>query len=101
MEKQFEKSYMTVYGKCLETTRNLNFKIDTENIDTGLIEFNVGWSFWSWGEKFKITITELAPSKTKVNVSSESSASFQVYDWNKNNENVKNFFKELKKLLQS
>lgn len=99
MIKKFPYPYIEVYVKSLEATRNLDFDIVKENIDNGIIEFKVGVSIWSFGEKFKLTITKDTTPVT-IEVTSEGSVGLQLFDWNKNKNNIENFFKELNRLLR-
>lgn len=101
MVKEIEKSYNVVYIKCHEAAINLNFKITKEDITEGVILFRIGWSLRSWGEKFKIVITSVNANRTRVEVASEAALQAQIIDWGKNNENINNFFQEVKNLLKS
>ena len=101
MVKEFKKSYNAVYIKCHEAAINLNFNITKEDISEGIILFKVGWSLLSWGEKFKIVITNAGTNLTKVEVASEGAIQAQVIDWGKNNDNIKNFFQTLTDLLKT
>jgi hypothetical protein len=101
MVREFEKSYNEVYIKCHETAINLNFNIMKEDILEGIILFKVGLSLFSWGEKFKIVITDVGTNFTRVKITSEAAFEVQVVDWGKNNMNVLNFFKTLTELLKA
>lgn len=101
MVKEFEKSYNVVYIKCHEAAINLNFNISKEDISEGIILFKIGLSFFSWGEKFKIVITNLGVNLTRVEIASEATFGAQIIDWGKNNENIQNFFKTLNGLLKA
>lgn len=100
MVKEFEKSYNVVYIKCHEAAINLNFNITKEDIVDGEILFKVGMTWLSWGEKFKILITNVGANLTRVEIASEAVFGLQVIDWGKNNENIQNFFKTLNELLK-
>jgi len=100
MVREFRKSYNLVYIKCHEAAINLNFKITKEDIAEGEILFKVGMSWFSWGEKFKILITDLGSNLIRVEVASEAAFQAQLIDWGKNNENVKDFFQTLNELLK-
>lgn len=101
MVKEFEKSYNIVYIKCHEAAINLDYEITKEEITEGVILFNVGISWSSWGEKFKVAITTVNANLTRVEVASEVAFEAQVIDWGKNNENVKIFFREVNNLLKT
>ena len=100
MVREFGKSYNLVYIKCHEAAINLNFNITKEDIADGEILFKVGMTWFSWGEKFKILITNLGSNLTRVEVASEAVFQAQLIDWGKKNENVKNFFQTLNELLE-
>lgn len=99
MVREFTKSYNLVYIKCHEAAINLNFNITKEDITDGEILFKVGMTWLSWGEEFKIIITNTGTNLTRVEVASEAAFQAQLIDWGKNNENIKNFFYVLNELL--
>lgn len=99
MVKLFNKSYNIVYINCHEAAIELNFDITSEDIRTGVILFNVGWSLFSWGEKFKVAIVSEEPNVTKVELSTEAAVQAQIIDWGKNDSNVKKFFQNLTQRL--
>ena len=101
MVREFEKSYNLVYIKCHEAAINLNFNITKEDIADGEILFKVGITWLSWGEKFKILITNGGTTRTRVEVASEAAFQAQLIDWGKNNENIKGFFQTLNELLKT
>lgn len=96
MKKKINKSYDLTYINALKATKNCQFKIVDENIDTGLITFKVGASLWSWGETFHVHLSKLETNLTELEVSSES---FQWGSWGKHEDNINDFFKELNNLL--
>lgn len=100
MFKEFEKPYNRVCVKCHEAAINLGFKITMEDISQGKILFKVGWSLWSFGEEFRINITNLNANLTKVEVASQAALSAQVIDWGKNKDNINSFFQTLTELLE-
>jgi len=100
MVKEFEKSYNVVYIKCHEASINLNFKITKEDVYEGIILFKVGWSIWSFGERFKIVITKVGVNLTKVEVASEAAIKAQIVDWGKNKDNIRIFFETVTELLK-
>ncbi|MCO5268983.1 MAG: hypothetical protein M9897_08830 [Brumimicrobium sp.] len=100
MVKEFQQTYNVVYIKCHEAAINLNFNITKEDISEGEILFKVGWSLWSFGEQFKIIITNVSTNLTKVEVASEAAFKAQIIDWGKNDKNVKAFFETLTELLK-
>lgn len=100
MVKEFANPYNVVYIKCHEAAINLNFNITKEDIAGGEILFKVGMTLLSWGEFFKILITNVSTNLTRVEVASEAAFQAQLIDWGKNNENIKDFFKTLTELLK-
>lgn len=100
MIKEFEKSHNQVCVKCHEAAINLGFKITMEDISQGIILFKVGWSLWSFGEEFKVIITNPKSNLTKVEVASQAAINAQVIDWGKNKDNINIFFKTLTELLE-
>ncbi|HTA83464.1 MAG TPA: hypothetical protein VK783_11035 [Bacteroidia bacterium] len=99
MVKKFKKAHNIVYVNCHEAALRLKFNITKESLTEGVIEFKVGWSLLSFGEKFRIIITEMTPSLTKVEVESEAAVKAQVIDWWKNDSNINSFFKTLTETL--
>ncbi len=100
MKKVYNHPYNMVYVQCLESANRNEFDIKKENISTGKIEFKVGWSLVSFGEKFIITIIEEEPKKTSVTVTSAASVSLQIIDWGKNSDNIKEFYQTLNEILK-
>lgn len=100
MEKLFDVPYSTVYIKSHQAAKQLQFKIYKEDMSAGIILFKVGFSLWSFGEDFRISIESLGNNKTKVAVRSESSVGVQAFDWGKNHENITEFFKTLSTLIK-
>lgn len=92
MTKHFNREYGAVYVGCLETARALEFEITTEEIDSGIIDFKVGMSLWSFGEKFRITINAVEPQLIEVTVGSQTAVQVQLIAWGKNKRNIENFF---------
>lgn len=101
MQKEYNHNYDKVYINCLEAAAQMGFDITKENISEGLILFKVGWSLFSFGEKFKIVITKIDISNTKVEVGSQAAVGIQLIDWGKNNDNVTGFFETLNELLKT
>jgi hypothetical protein len=100
MVKEYNKEFNIVYIACHEAAINRNFNITTESMTEGIIEFKVGLSWFSYGEKFRIIITKINATATKVEVESKASAGIQVYDWGKNKNNINGFFETLSELLK-
>lgn len=100
MVKEFRNNYNIVYVNCHKAAIDLNFNIYKEDITEGIIAFKVGWTLWSFGEKFKIVITEIEPTQIKVEVASEAAIKAQIIDWGKNNSNINDFFQTLTELLK-
>ena len=100
MVKGYNNEYNIVYIACHESAINLNFKITEESLTEGIIEFKIGMSLFSYGEKFKIVITKINASSTRVEVGSKVAASIQFIDWGKNKNNINSFFETLTELLK-
>jgi hypothetical protein len=100
MERILNASYTSVYINCHQAAKQLEFKIFKEDIATGIILFKIGWSLWSFGEEFRITIESEGKNTTKVTIGSESSIGAQVYDWGKNKDNIILFFETLSLLMK-
>lgn len=99
MAQVFKSGFGSVYVRCHEAAEALDFGIIKEDISTGIIEFEVGMSLWSFGEKFTLKITSIDESNTTVDVASESALGLQIIAWNKNNRNISRFFDTLNNLL--
>ncbi len=97
MKKEISKSYEIAYIKAYEATKNCGFKIENEDMNSGLITFKVGISFSSWGETFYVQLSKLEPYKTVVEVHSKN---FQATAWGKHEKNIMDFFTELNNLLK-
>ncbi|MBK7129072.1 MAG: hypothetical protein IPM74_03720 [Crocinitomicaceae bacterium] len=98
MKKVFKNSYNIVYVNCHKTAIQLGFKINKEDIGTGIIKFKIGASLWSFGENFVVQISEMK-NETVVEVSSEGKVGLQIYDWGKNKENIEQFFETITEQL--
>jgi hypothetical protein len=98
MQKEFETGYEIVYINCLEAAHRLNFSITKENITDGIIIYKTKMSILSWGETFKIKISKINDTRTKVDV--ESALNAQLIDWGKNESNIVNFIKTLTEILK-
>lgn len=99
MTKRFNKEHGVVYVACHETAQHLDFKITREDIIDGIIDFKIGMSLLSFGEKFRITITEIENKVTEVTVGSQAAVAIQIIDWGKNKGNINDFFELLSERL--
>lgn len=97
MKEEIAKPYDITYVKALQATRDCGFKIENEEINSGLITFKVGISFASWGERFHVQLTKLEQYRTLIEVRSEN---FQIGSWGKHEKNINDFFTTLKNLLK-
>ena len=100
MIKEYNKPQNIVYITCHKVAIDLGFNIFKEDIDGGEIKFKVPMSIWSFGEKFKILITQINQSKTTVEVASDAVVGLQIIDWGKNNKNIMKFFETLNNMLE-
>jgi L-asparaginase/Glu-tRNA(Gln) amidotransferase subunit D len=65
---------------------------------TGVVLASTGASIWSWGEKYTISVRELAADRTQVHVEVRLKA--QLFGWGKQKQGISQFFATLTHALQ-
>ena len=76
--------------KDVQFSSELRIELKSENFMTGgrWYRFHHGTTMSSWGEKITITINEISPACTRVDIRSECGMPTQVFDWGKNKQNI-------------
>ena len=103
-EKIFNYSFETLQKeiKSRRFSSELNITLKSENKeDWGVwYRFHHGFSFTSYGEKITISLTEISPTSTKVDIFSEAALPTQILDMGKNSRNIANIFEYFEKFLK-
>jgi len=97
MQIELSKEFDLVYLNCIESALLLDSDITKENVDENVFFFSTKATILSWGETFKVKISEIDSSTVRVEV--KSTANAQLFTWGKNNTNEKQFIETLKKIL--
>ncbi len=94
--KIFCSSYNKMFDTVLQSIVDCKFQKKTVDKKLGQIIAETGLSLRSWGEKI-----EIKPSKVKegIKVTISSTATSQLTDWGKNEENIKKLFFTIEKKL--
>jgi len=88
----YQMNYNDAFQQALVSAKNC-FNIQEHNINEGYIKCRTKASLRSWGESVIITIIER--TSTQIEISVESSASAQLFDWGKSKDNIDLFFNTL------
>ena len=86
----------TLYAtlNSVQFSSELRIELKSENFMTGgrWYRFHHGTTFSSWGEKITITVNEISPVCTRVDIRSECGMPTQIVDWGKNRQNIAAIF---------
>jgi hypothetical protein len=88
--------YRLVYDTALRVAGE-QFTVTSTDPKVGTIQCKTSASIRSWGETINIRIRRLQDEETEITV--ESSASAQLFDWGKSEENIQTFFSSVKAAL--
>lgn len=80
----------------MDTVERLEWKLISENRETGTIEVKTEMSLRSWGEEVLI---QVAKEKEGNIITVASGVSSQIFDWGKNKENEEKFHKEMSRVI--
>lgn len=93
---QEKENYRIGYDRAFQIALNsakICFDVKEQNIKEGYIKCTTKASLWSWGENVLIRITSINSTMTEISV--ESLASAQLFDWGKSKDNIDLFFNTL------
>jgi len=90
---QEKRSYRIGYYHAFQialSSAEICFSIKEQNFNEGNIKCTTKASLWSWGENVLIRMMSINSTQTEISV--ESSASAQLFDWGKSKDNIDLFF---------
>ena len=86
-----------VYEKAILAAGALEWQVGHTDAASGVIAAEVGASMMTWGDKVSILVSEIAPTETRVDVTTGTSG--QLVDWGKSRVNIRTFYEKLTQLL--
>ncbi|NOT24273.1 MAG: hypothetical protein HOP22_16340 [Nitrospiraceae bacterium] len=92
----YYRDYDTVFRLSLSATAALSWEVQLANHESGFIQVKVPWNLSTLGSLVTIEISRLAPTTTRLQVSS---TSYQAQDWGKNSANIRDFLEKLDSLV--
>lgn len=92
----FSKGYKLVFDTAVRVAGE-HFSVASSDPKIGSIQCKSSASIWSWGETIEIRVRQIQDDKTQV--TAESSASAQLFDWGKSKDNIEKFLSALKAAL--
>lgn len=84
--------YNTTFENALNSAKRC-FNVEQSDINNGCIECKTRASIWSWGEAIFIEVKRVSSIETEITI--DSSASSQLFDWGKSKENIEIFFNNI------
>jgi hypothetical protein len=96
--KIYHKGYDPVFDASENASIDLNFSLDSEDKERGLIRVSTPMTALSWGENIVIKIEEVDKDRTEVTVNSSPKA--QLFDWGKSKKNESSIIEELDMKLE-
>ncbi len=90
--------YSEVFDQCRQILEENQFKVKEVDESSGIIEAELGISWESWGEDITVEVESLGDGENLIKLTSTSKFPLTVFDWGKNNENVKNLLEDLRRL---
>ena len=91
----YDRDYDTVFRSSLSAAA-LSWEVQLANRESGFIQAKVPMNLRTFGSLLTIEISRLAPTTTRIQVSSTSS---QALDWGKNSANIRDFLEKLDSLV--
>ena len=91
----YDRDYDTVFRSSLSAAAALSWEVQLASHESGFIQAKVPMNPRTFGSLLTIEISRLAPTTTRIQVSSTSS---QALDWGKNSANIRDFLEKLDSL---
>lgn len=92
----YDSDYDTVFRSSLSAAAALSWEVQLANRESGFIQAKVPMNPRTFGSLLTIEISRLAPTTTRIQVSSTSS---QALDWGKNSANIRDFLEKLDNIV--
>jgi len=96
--KQYIYAFDEAFSAALHAAKDCGFNIESVDKDAGKIRLTTPGSIWSWGENILITISSTGEG-SEVSIDSEAQA--QLFDWGKSGDNKSKLFQFLENRLKN
>lgn len=98
--RTYEKSPEVIAHATIAAIRTLGWEVDySQSRAPHVIAAKAPMSLWTYGDRIEVDIRTEGAGKTTVSVTSRTDG--QVYDWGKNEENIRRFYPALESELSS